>query len=71
MRHCMKGRCQVDGHTHRAVKWFPLVEACLDVCCELQEGRCVVECPGLKPCLSGAGERNSLIKGKMSALAAI
>ena len=27
------------GTTHRAVRWFPLVEACLDVCCEMEEGR--------------------------------
>ena len=27
----------------------------------------VVECLGLKPCLSLAGDRNSLIEGKMSA----
>ena len=40
MRHCIKGICQVDGHSHGAVSWFPLVEACLDVCCELEEGRC-------------------------------
>ena len=36
MRHCIKGRCQVYGHTHCTVRWFPLVEACLDVCCEHQ-----------------------------------
>ena len=29
----------------------------------------VVECLGLKPCLSLAGEINSLIEGKMSGLA--
>ena len=40
MRHCIKGSCQVYGHIHRTVRWFPLVKACLDVCCELEEGRC-------------------------------
>ena len=40
MRHCIKCSCQVCGHTHCTVRWFPLVEACLDVCCELEEGRC-------------------------------
>ena len=40
MRHCIKGSCQVYGHTHCTVRWFPLVEACLDVCCELEEDRC-------------------------------
>ena len=39
MRHCIKGRCQVYGHTHCTVRWFPLVESCLVVCCELEEGR--------------------------------
>ena len=32
--------CQFYDHTHCTVWWFPLVEACLDVCCELEEGRC-------------------------------
>ena len=36
MGHCIKGRCQVYGHTHCTVWWFPLVEACLVVCCELE-----------------------------------
>ena len=40
MRHCIKDSCQVYGHTHFTVRWFPLVEACLDVGCELDEGRC-------------------------------
>ena len=40
MRHYIKVSCEVYGHTHCAVRWFPLVEACLDVCCELEEGRC-------------------------------
>ena len=40
MRHCIKGSCQVYCHTHCTVRWFPLVEACLDVCFELEEGRC-------------------------------
>ena len=40
MRHCIKCSCQVYGHTHCTVIWCPLVEACLDVCCELEEGRC-------------------------------
>ena len=48
MRHCIKlavlafikDSCQVYGHRHCTVRWFPLVEACLDVCCELEEGRC-------------------------------
>ena len=40
MRHCIKGSRQVYGHTHCTVRWFPLVEACLDVRCELEEGRC-------------------------------
>ena len=40
MRHCIKGSCQVYDHTHCTVRWFPLVEAFLDVCCELEEGRC-------------------------------
>ena len=29
-----------SGHTHCTVRWFLLVEDCLDVCCELEEGRC-------------------------------
>ena len=37
MTHCIKGSCHVYGHTHCTVRWFPLVEACLDVCCELEE----------------------------------
>ena len=40
MRHCIKDSCQVNGHTHCTVRWFPLVETCLDVCCELEEGKC-------------------------------
>ena len=40
MRHCIKGSRQVYGHTHCTVRWFPLVEACLDVRCKLEEGRC-------------------------------
>ena len=40
MRHCIKGSRQVYGHTHCTVWWFPLVEACLNVCCKLEEGRC-------------------------------
>ena len=40
MRHCIKDNRQVYGHTHCMVRWFPLVEACLDVRCELEEGRC-------------------------------
>ena len=40
MRHCIKGSCQVDGHTHSTMSWFPLVEAFLDVCCELEKGKC-------------------------------
>ena len=28
------------GHTHCTVRWFPHVEVCLDVCCELDEGKC-------------------------------
>ena len=40
MRYCIKGSRQVYGHTHCMVRWFPLVEACLDVRCELEEGRC-------------------------------
>ena len=39
MIHCIKGSCQVYGHTHCTVRWFPLVETCLDVCCELESGR--------------------------------
>ena len=27
MIHCIKCSCQVDGHTHSAVRWFPLAEA--------------------------------------------
>ena len=34
---------------HYTVRWFPLVEACLYVCCEL-EGVDVVGCLDLKPC---------------------
>ena len=41
-RHCIKGSCQVYGLTHCTVWWFPLVEACLNVCFELEEGRCSV-----------------------------
>ena len=41
MRHCIKDKLsKVYGHTHCTVRWFPLVEACLDVCCELEESRC-------------------------------
>ena len=40
MRHCIKSSRQVYGHTHCTVRWFPLVEACLDVRCELKEGKC-------------------------------
>ena len=40
MRRCIKGSRQVYGHTHSTVRWFPLVEACLDVRCELEEGIC-------------------------------
>ena len=25
MRHCIKGSCQVYGHTHCTVRWFPLI----------------------------------------------
>ena len=39
------------------------------MCCELRERADVVECLGLKPCLSLAGEINSLIEDKMSGLA--
>ena len=39
-RHCIKVSRQVYGHTHCKVKWFPLVEACLDARCKLEEGRC-------------------------------
>ena len=61
MRHCIKVSCKVYGHTHCTVRWFPLVEACLDVCCELEEGRCS------RVSRSLAGEINLLIEGKMSA----
>ena len=44
MRYCIKGRCQVSGHTHCTVRWFSLVKACLDVCCELEVGRCSRVC---------------------------
>ena len=40
MRHCIQGSRQVYGHTHCTVRWFPLVETYLDICCELEEGRC-------------------------------
>ena len=40
MRHCIEDIRQVDGHTHVAMRWFPLFEACLDVPGELEEGRC-------------------------------
>ena len=40
MRHCITGSRQVHGHIHCTVRWFPLVEACIDVRCELEEGRC-------------------------------
>ena len=66
MRHCIKGSCNVYGHTHCTVTWFPLVEARLDVCCELEESRCS-RVSGSEAVLSLAGERNSLIEGKMSA----
>ena len=26
--------------THCTVRWFLLFEACLDVCCKLEQGRC-------------------------------
>ena len=38
MRHCIKGSCQVYGHTHGVVSGFLLVDACR---CELEERRCV------------------------------
>ena len=37
MSHCIKVNCQVYGHIHCTEWWFPLVEACLDVCCELED----------------------------------
>ena len=40
MRHCIKISHQVYGNIHCTVRWFPLVEACLDVRYELEEGRC-------------------------------
>ena len=40
MKHGIKGSRQVYGHTHCTVRWFPLVEACLNVRCKLEEGRC-------------------------------
>ena len=38
MKHC-EGSCQVYGQTHCTVRWFPLAEAFLGVCCELEESR--------------------------------
>ena len=58
-QHCIKGSRQVYGHTNCTVRWFPLLDAFLDICCELEEGRCSQ---------SLAAERNSLIEGTMSAL---
>ena len=40
MKHCIKESYQVYDHTHCMVRWFLLVEACLNVFCELEEGRC-------------------------------
>ena len=37
---CIKGSRLVYDHTHCAVRWFSLVEACLDVRWELEDGRC-------------------------------
>ena len=45
---------------------FLLVEACLNVVVSWRKAD-VVDYLGLKPCCSLAGERNSLIEGKMSA----
>ena len=65
-QHCIRSSRQVYGHTHCTVRWFPLIEACLDVRCELEEGRCS-RVSGSEVVLILAGERNSLIEGKMSA----
>ena len=51
MSHCIEGSSQVDDHTHtRAVRWLPLVEACLDVCAKGSNdlGQHVVEPSGDK-----------------------
>ena len=40
MRYCIEGSCQVDGHRHCTVRWFPLVEACLGARAKLEERRC-------------------------------
>ena len=40
MGYCIKGSCQVYGHTHCTVRLFPLVEACLVLWCELETGSC-------------------------------
>ena len=44
MRHGIKGSCQVDGHTHGAVRWF------LSMYVVSWRREDVVECMGLKPC---------------------
>ena len=47
MRH-MRHKCQVYGHTHCRGRWFPLVEACLNVCYELERAD-VVGCLSPQP----------------------
>ena len=48
------------------IQYSEVVEACLDVCCELEEGRCSRVSRSEAVLILG-GERNSLIYGKMSA----
>ena len=61
VRHCMRGSCQVDGHTHNVVAstgWS------LSRCLLWAGGWHIFSCVrGLKPCWSWAGEINSLIEG--------
>ena len=65
MSHCIKDSCQVYGHTHcGGFRWLQPVS--MSVVSWRRPD--VVECLGLKLCLYFAGERNSLIEGKMSAL---
>ena len=49
MRHCIKGSCQVYGHTHCTVRWFLLAEA-VSISVVSWRTEYVVECLGMKLC---------------------
>ena len=54
-------RAAVRYMATRTVRWVPLVEACLDACCELVEGRCN-RVSGSEAVLIFSCKRNSLIR---------